>query len=62
MGFRFQLGQQVSIAVSGEQGSIKGRAEYRASAQQYLIHYCAADGRAVDAWFEEGEITPVNPG
>lgn len=59
MGFKHELGQVVQVTVSGEEGHVKGRAEYANSCNQYLIHYCAADGRAVDAWFEEGEIAPA---
>lgn len=59
MGFKHELGQVVQVTVSGEEGHVKGRAEYANSCNQYLIHYRAADGRAVDAWFEEGEISPA---
>ncbi|QCA04879.1 hypothetical protein [Pantoea vagans] len=59
MGFKHELGQVVQVTVSGEEGHVKGRAEYANCCNQYLIHYCAADGRAVDAWFEEGEISPA---
>ncbi|ENZ85856.1 hypothetical protein D088_780048 [Salmonella enterica subsp. houtenae serovar 16:z4,z32:-- str. RKS3027] len=46
----------MKISVSGEKGHVKARAEYTHCCNQYLIHYQAADGRAVDSWFEEGEI------
>lgn len=57
--FKHELGQRVKVAISGEKGSVKARAEYATCANQYLIHYLAADGRAVDAWFEEGELVPA---
>lgn len=48
----------VTVTISEEEGHIKARAEYTHGPNQYLIHYRAADGRAVDAWFEEGELSP----
>jgi len=60
MGYKNELDQVVQVTVSGEEGHVKGRAEYANSCNQYLIHYCAADGRAMDAWFEEGEIKPAD--
>ncbi len=51
--FKFEVGQEVTIDVSGEHGSVIGRAEYAASCNQYFIHYQAADGRAVSDWFDE---------
>ncbi|MDE1488823.1 hypothetical protein KKI90_20570 [Xenorhabdus bovienii] len=55
--FKHELGQKVWVAISGETGHIKARAEYTHGINHYLIHYQAADGRAVDAWFEEGELS-----
>ncbi len=54
MSFKHELGQVVTVSISEEEGHIKARAEYTHGPNQYLIHYRAADGRAVDAWFEEG--------
>lgn len=28
---------------------------------QYYVHYLAADGRGVDGWFDEGELSPAKP-
>ncbi|MDC9614901.1 hypothetical protein PSI19_13725 [Xenorhabdus khoisanae] len=55
--FKHDLGQSVQVTISGEKGHIKARAEYTHGVNQYLIHYLAADGWAVDAWFEEGELS-----
>lgn len=49
MGFKHELGQVVQVTISGEKGHVKGLAEYANSSNQYLIHYCTADGRAGDA-------------
>lgn len=54
--FKFELGAKMAILISGEAGQIKARAEYINHANAYLIHYKAADGRAVDSWFDENEI------
>ncbi|HHB8934186.1 TPA: hypothetical protein ACN7AP_001295 [Klebsiella pneumoniae] len=56
--FKHELGQVVNVTFSEEEGRIKARAEYTHGPNQYLIHYRAADGRAVDSWFEEGELAP----
>ncbi len=61
MSFKHGLGQTVKISVSGETGHVKGRADYLNNCPAYLIHYQAADGRAVDRWFDESEIQPVTP-
>jgi len=54
--FMFELAAKVVVLISGEAGQIKARAEYVNHANAYLIHYKAADGRAVDSWFDEDEI------
>ena len=61
MSFKHALGLAVQITVSGEEGQVKGRAEYVNQSNAYLIHYRAADGRAVDSWFDESEVQPVTP-
>lgn len=53
---QFALNDEVTIAASGESGTIIARAEYSASAPQYLIRYKAADGRAVESWWNEDAI------
>lgn len=55
--FKFSLGQEVTIAVSGETGVITGRAEYLASQNSYYLRHKAADGRAVQAWWEEDALS-----
>jgi hypothetical protein len=47
MSFKHELGQVVTVTISEEEGHIKARAEYTHGPNQYLIHYRAADGRAV---------------
>lgn len=54
--FKFELEQQVAIAVSAESGKVIGRAEYSNSENSYLIHYKCADGRAVNSWWEESAL------
>ncbi|MBI0277292.1 hypothetical protein I6H07_22490 [Hafnia alvei] len=57
--FKFNLGQQVTVKVSGETGTVEGRAEYIEEGNAYYIHYRAADGRAVNTWRAERHIEPV---
>ncbi|MGL4757032.1 MAG: hypothetical protein ACRCXB_32175, partial [Aeromonadaceae bacterium] len=60
MSFKFGLNQLVEIAVSGEFGTVKSRAEYaNGSENTYFVHYKAADGRAVTQWFDESDLVMV---
>jgi hypothetical protein len=54
---KFELGQDVAIAVSGERGTVIARAQYSTSEDQYLIRYKCADGRAVEAWWTAGALS-----
>jgi len=54
--FQFQLGDEVSIAVSGEKGTITGRAEFDTGVRQCLVRYKAGDGRAVENWWNEDAL------
>src|SRR5471030_2889960 len=60
--FMFELAAKVVVLISGEAGQVKARAEYVNHANAYLIHYKAADGRAVDSWFDEDEIQAFSVG
>jgi len=57
--FKFELNQLTEISISGEKGRIKSRCESCNHSNQYLVHYKAADGRAVDSWFDESDIRDV---
>ncbi len=59
--FAFELDQHVSIIVSQERGQIIGRAQYSTSENSYFLRYQAADGRAVNAWWEESALTDADP-
>lgn len=61
MSFKHELGQAIQVTVSGEKGHVKGRAEYSRSTNQYLIHYLTTDGRGIDSWFDEDELSAVEP-
>jgi hypothetical protein len=47
----FELGASVRISVSGETGVVIGLATYLDQSPQALVRYCAADGRAVESWW-----------
>lgn len=51
--FKFNLAQEVTISVSGEQGAIRARSDGVERANQYLITYKNALGTAVEAWWSE---------
>lgn len=55
--FKFALGQSVTIAASGETGEVIGRAEYATSENSYYIRYAAADGRAVESWWQQSALS-----
>ena len=57
--FKLDLNQFVELSISGEMGHIKSRAESINHCNQYLVHYKAADGRAVENWFDEDDVTAV---
>ena len=54
--FKFNLGDKVKISISGEAGEIIGRAEYSKSETDYQLRYKAADGRAVEEWWNESAL------
>lgn len=54
--FTFDLTQIVKISESGETGTIVGRAEYTTAENSYLLRYKAADGRAVESWWNESAL------
>lgn len=56
MAFKFKLGEKVTVEVSGESGEILGRAEYTTAENNYFLRYKSADGRAVEAWWQEGAL------
>ena len=57
MTFKFNLGDKVTVTVSGETGEVLGRAEYTTAANNYYVRYCAADGHAVEQWWQEDALT-----
>lgn len=54
--FKFDLGQQVMISVSGETGVVIGRAEFSESDNSYWVRYKDAQGMAREAWWSEGAL------
>lgn len=49
--WEFELGANVHLALSGEEGVIIARSEAVNVPDQYRIRYLAADGRQVEDWF-----------
>lgn len=54
--FKFDLGQKVALALSGEAGEIIGRAHYSFASPAYLVRYKAADGGQVESWWNQDAI------
>ena len=57
--FTLALGQTAVIAASGEDGTVIARSEHVNSEPQYLLRYCAADGRATETWWGQSALEPV---
>lgn len=53
---KFDLAQEVTIEASGEKGIVVGRAQYLLSENSYLLRYKAADGKAVETWWNESAL------
>lgn len=54
--FKFELGASAAIAVTGEAGTVIGRAQYIENENNYFLLYRAADGRATKQWWKESEL------
>lgn len=50
--FEFSLNQEVKIKCSGETGEVTQRLERENKSQAYYVRYRAADGRAVEEWWD----------
>ena len=55
-GHKFDLKQQVAIAISRETGEVIGRADYVTHENTYLVRYKTTDGRAVESWWDESAL------
>lgn len=56
-GFKYPLGAAVKITASGEAGTVRGRAEYLNSENNYYLHYVNARGVACSDWVAESLLT-----
>lgn len=54
--FKFNLGQQVTISISGEHGIVRARGDGVDRANQYFIAYKNALGVAVESWWNEDQL------
>ncbi|CAI2469915.1 Uncharacterised protein [Serratia ficaria] len=54
--FEFDLNQPIVVTISGENGFVKGRAEYTNAENSYLVHGVSADGKAFTGWFNEEDL------
>lgn len=50
--FRFALGEDVLITVSGETGTVIAQCRYQAYGDRYLLRYRTAAGEAVERWWD----------
>lgn len=54
--FEFELNGKVAIVVSGETGTVIGRAQYIHDENGFLVLYKSADGIAVKKWWSASEL------
>lgn len=55
--FKYELGINVIINVSGESGKVKGRAQYLNNTDSYYIEYKTHLGVATNEWWDEDSIS-----
>jgi hypothetical protein len=55
--FSFSLGQSVKINISGETGTVRARSDGLDRPKTYMVTYCNAIGVAVEAWWNEDQLT-----
>lgn len=59
--FKFDLNEEVAIEISGEGGTVIGRAEYtHQSIPSYLVRYEDGSGRAVESWWTQDALTSLH--
>ena len=59
LAFKFDLDTPVVIKISNEEGIVIGRAEYVHADPSYFVRYRAADGRAVEGWWDAAALAPA---
>ena len=57
--FKFNLGQQVRITISEEQGAVRARGDGVERTNQYLVAYKNTLGVATEVWWNEDQLTAV---
>ncbi|WP_126136700.1 hypothetical protein [Tritonibacter mobilis] len=57
--FTHEIGAQVKMIESDEQGKVIGRAEYDHCEPGYLVRYKAATGRQVESWWTQSATVAV---
>lgn len=61
--FKYALGADVKLRLSGERGVIKGRADFSTGAENsYFVVYKDATGRQVQSWCDESDLLPAPDG
>lgn len=59
-GFKFNLGEQVVLIGSDENGIVVSRAEHSNAENNYMIRYKCGDGRLIEAWWTESALERTN--
>ncbi|WP_028451882.1 hypothetical protein [Chitinilyticum aquatile] len=54
--FKFDLNQHVTLAMSGEQGVVIGRAEFNNREPWYFVRYVNTNGQQTENWQDESAL------
>ena len=57
--WEFELGQNVGLVQSVEQGKVIARAESLNHVDQYQVRYVAGDGRLIESWWDVDALETV---
>ena len=57
--FKYALGADVTISISGEEGTVVSRLDSENSEDQCQVRYKSADGRAVESWWVVSALEPT---
>lgn len=58
--FKFALGQQAKIQISGESGTVIARGDSLTGERAYHVRYRNAAGCAVEVWWPESALEPAD--
>lgn len=58
LAYHFNLGDKVSLKLSGEEGEVVGRAHFNNAPPQYYLRFKGGDGCQRTGWFMAEDLIP----